>query len=641
MRLRAIGLFCLVVLALTLVMTYPLITDLSHSVPGSPGDNYEYVYKLWWFEEAIFERRQSPFFIADVFYPTGYEVALSETTLANTVLGLPLTSALGEVVSYNLLLIWSFVLSGIGAFLFARYLTGSLVAGVLAGLIFAFLPYRTGHVATGHLPLMATGWLPLMLLYVERLLRHRRHRDGALAGLFYGLLALSSWYYAYMGALVAALYTALRLWQERRRSARQPGVLPGGTARLPALWPAALLGVLVAALVMLPGLVPLLSLSARGEMARSTLSLRYVDQWSASVADFVLPSVMHPLWGEGLVALYPQNVHENLLGLGLLPLLLAAYAVWKRRTATATAVAIVGVVAFVLALGTTLHWAGEPVYIPVPEAVEQLFSRAMYALTGKYALNPAAYSSVQQNGRIVIPMPTLALYLFLPFFNAMRVWARFGLIVGLAVAVLAGMGARSIVAWPRWTTAGRRVLVTAMAAVVLFEFCTAPYPFGVSAIGPQPVDTWLAAQAGDFAVLTLPEAKTWRGPALYAAREHGKTIAYGYGTYMPTAFRAWQQQLSGFPDAQSLRAINTAGIRYVVIGWRFYGDQESEMRARVAATAGLRLIHTAQDNPVLRGDRLISLVRPSPIVPPTELFGGVAYAYLIDDVAVYEVVGAP
>jgi len=41
---------------------------------------------------------------------------------------------------------------------------------------------------------------------------------------------------------------------------------------------------------------------------------------------------------------------------------------------------------------------------------------------------------------------------------------------------------------------------------------------------------------------------------------------------------------------------------------------------------------------VLHGDRLTRLVRPSAVVPTTELIGSVRYAYLVDEIAVFEMV---
>jgi hypothetical protein len=49
-------------------------------------------------------------------------------------------------------------------------------------------------------------------------------------------------------------------------------------------------------------------------------------------------------------------------------------------------------------------------------------------------------------------------------------------------------------------------------------------------------------------------------------------------------------------------------------------------------------VTTFQERAVLRGDSLIDRVRPLAIVPPTELIGTVRYAYLADEIAVYEIV---
>lgn len=625
MTARVACLFGLFLLALALLMTYPLALDLSGTVLGPPGDNFEYVYKLWWFKHALLDRNISPFFVPEVFHPFGYDIALSETTLSHTIVGLPLTAAIGETAAYNVLILWSFVLSGVAAFLLARTLTRSTPAALVAGLIFAFLPYRVSHVGAGHLPLLATGWLPLVLLYVERVLHRPRLRDGALAGLFFALLALGSWYYGYIGGLTVGVYVLARGRPWRAVLLRAD------------VWKAAVVGASVAVVIMAPAALPMLSLAQRGEMARSTLSLQYVDQWSASVVDFVLPSIMHPLWGRGLVDLYSQNVHENLIWLGFLPLLLAIYAVVRGRRAPGFLA--VALMAFVLALGPTVHWAGEPVYVPVPQPVEDVFLRAMYAITGKYALNPASYGSLHLPGHIVLPLPTLGLYLFLPFFSAMRVWARFGLVVGLAVSMLAACGLADLIRRRMWGWGAARQSLAAVlvGAWIIFEFWTAPHAFGVTDIGAQPVDIWLRDQPGDFAVLLLPPEKAWHGPLLYAARQHGKSIAYGYGTYMPPAYRAWQRRVADFPDSDSLRAIKEAGIRYVVVGLRSYGAREQEMRLALDANERLRLVYTVDELPIFRSDRLIALVKPSAAVPPTETINGTRYAYLVDEVAVYEI----
>jgi len=219
----------------------------------------------------------------------------------------------------------------------------------------------------------------------------------------------------------------------------------------------------------------------------------------------------------------------------------------------------------------------------------------------------------------------------------MRLWARFGLVVGLCTALLAAYGAAFVLHWQRLTKQVRIGIISMLLAGIIFEFTTVPYPFGLSHISLQPLDDWLRQQPGDIAVLMLPPDKTWHGPPLYAARVHGKKIAYGYGTYMPKAYRAWQERVAAFPDGDSINAIKEAGIRYILVGLRSYGDQEQTMRQKLATDKRLHLEYTVEEQPVFRGDRLIAQVRPSPAVPPTELVGTVRYAYLVDEIAVYEI----
>jgi len=618
---------------LSLIMTYPLVLHLGTAIMGPPGDNFEYLYKVYWFEHALLEEATSPFFIPQVFYPFGYHVALSETTLSNILPVLPVTALFGEVVAYNIAVLISFVLSGYGMYLLVRDLTGSKGAGILSGIIFAFTPYRMAHLGAGHLPLMGTQWLPLLLWTTERWVRDCRRRDAVWAGLFYALGALSSWYYAYMYGLVVAIYVLVRAkpwqqgWLKRRR-------FLGGAIFL-----------VVAGLLVVPAAWPLLQLSSQGETAHASLSLSYVDQWSASLLDFVLPSAMHPLWGSSIMAGWPQNVHENLLYLGLVPLLLAVMG-WRLEDSGPVKRAYLWLGGFflVLALGTTLHLGSDPVYITLPEPLADLFHKGMYVLTGKLALNKVSYYAMVRPGAVPVPMPGLLVYLFLPFANSMRVWARFGLVTSCVVAVMAGMGIS------RWMglsaqrggigSKSRRSYIYLLAiSLILFDFAVLPYAFGYSIVKPQPVDRWLSEEAEDGAVIQYPLDRSWYGEQLYRSITHGKAIAYGYGTFLPKAFREADDVLRGFPDADSLDLLRSWDVRYAQVGSAWYGDGWPEMKRRLDDSSGLRLVLTTDDEPVYYGDRLLRDVPPSPIVPTTELIAGrTQKAYLVDRLFVYEIV---
>ncbi len=112
------------------------------------------------------------------------------------------------VVVYNVLLLASFVLSGVAMFLLVRALTGRIDAALIAGALFALYPYRFEHYS--HLELLMTMWMPLALLGLHRTLAGGRLRDGLATGLAFALQTLSSLYYG--------CFLAVYLFVRRRRA---------------------------------------------------------------------------------------------------------------------------------------------------------------------------------------------------------------------------------------------------------------------------------------------------------------------------------------------------------------------------------------------------------------------------------------
>ena len=611
---------------LTAVMTWPMVAHFDDAVLGPPGDNLEYVWKMWWFKQALLERGTSPFFIPEVFYPFGYPLALSETTMAHTVLGLPITALWGEVVAYNTMVFASFVLSGYATFLLLRELGCGALGALIAGLVFAFCPYRLAHLGAGHLPLMGTGWIVLAFLALERLIRRPSWGRGALLGVAFALTALSSWYYVLIVGPFLGLYLLLRVRPARTMLWRGE------------LWLGLGVGGVLCALLVAPAALPLLRLYAAGEMGPG-YSLGYVDRWSASPLDFIYPNAMHPWWGAGLTVRYYQNVNENMLYLGLVALILAGIGLWARQgERSARVFATLGVIAFVLALGTTLHLGGKAVHIRVPAALEYQFSRAMYVLTGRLALHKADYSPLRAEGAIPLPLPALLLYLFVPAMGAMRVWARFGVMAILGISVLAGWGAEWVLKrLGKRRLLGQLLLAGGMVFLVLLDFAAFPYAYGYTEVRGQAVDLWLAKQPPKTPVIQYPLEKTWYGWMLYPARVHGQPIAYGYGTFAPRAYREGIKTVADWPSEAALETLRAWGIKYVLMGARSYGEKWPAVRGAVEAMPGVKEVAVFDDRPIFHEDRLFKLLRPTADVPATELISGERQAYLQDEVHVFAI----
>ena len=207
-------------LVLTLIFTYPLITQFStHVIGGGKLDNYEYVWKMWWIPHAL-TSGIDPFFIPTIYYPYGYSLAYGEITPAHTFLLMPLTLVVRrsrrlqprrdrldrahglDDVCAGAALVRAADRGNRRAFRTDRLLT---LTAFFAGAAFTFCVSRQEKL-TGHLPLIDMEWLALALLMFDRWLEGRKLRDAAITALAISLAALSSWYYAFMLALLLPVY---------------------------------------------------------------------------------------------------------------------------------------------------------------------------------------------------------------------------------------------------------------------------------------------------------------------------------------------------------------------------------------------------------------------------------------------------
>jgi hypothetical protein len=553
---------------LTILMTWPLVTQLGESVPGWPGDNLLYVWMLSWFKRAVLDLGVSPAFSPLFFAPEGLELARTEMTLANTVLGLPMTAAWGPVVSYNLMLLLSYVLSGFGAYLWIWRLSGDHLAGFIAGITLAFAPYRTAHLP-GHLPLMATQWLPFLFFSLEELGRTRRLRFAALCGLFLALNAWASWYYFFVSLVAVPVYVLIRFgnWRARLRRAF--------------FWQAACVSLAPAALLIGAASWPFLQFHGTGEMQHAFSTM---ESWSASPTDFFVPNLLHPLWGDALRELVPHQTRllvEKNLSLGVIPLglgLVAIFGRWKDRAVRAlTSMALVSLV---LALGPSLQWAGERVVVSVPTRVVGYLERMGVTPYLASRIDSVIPNTAQLNPQILVPLPMLLFYLFVPFTASMRAIGRFGMITTLAVAGLAGLG----IAFLRLRGRGRlwRWIIPLVAmGVILFEFWAIPWR--ATALQPRPIDLWLAEQEPG-AVVELPIDE-----GLHPLRQYDTMVSQQASLlapmslpFLPDAFAERVARLGSFPDEMSLDALAEYQVAYILVHTIEYEGLSRELRENAA-----------------------------------------------------------
>jgi hypothetical protein len=70
------------------------------------------------------------------------------------------------ILTYNVAFLFAFVLAGEGMYLLARSLTGNRWGAAMAGVVFAFCPYRVAQLP--HLQMLTSGWMPIGLWALHR-----------------------------------------------------------------------------------------------------------------------------------------------------------------------------------------------------------------------------------------------------------------------------------------------------------------------------------------------------------------------------------------------------------------------------------------------------------------------------------------
>ncbi len=459
------------------------------------------MWRLGWVAHQL-PRDVLHLFDGNIFHPERRTLAFTDAMLLPAVAAAPLHwLGIPNILIYNLVLLSAFVFSGAAMYLLVRTLTGNALSGWLAGIIFAFAPYRFAHYE--HLELQLAFWMPLALWAMHRTFATGRWKDGMLTGALTACQALSSLYYGIFFGLYLGLVAGVLLIAQ-----------PSGRRWAPAR--ALIAGAVLAATVTLPYTIPYFAnRSVVGERPAWEV-LRY----SALPEDYLAAPEQNRMYGWTARRF---GAPERYLFPGLLALLLAALAVYP------------------------------PIRHPVPA----------YAIGLVFAFN----ASLGMNGHVYAWA-----YEHLPGFQGLRAPARFGILVALSLAVLAGYGSARVL-----TLVGadrrRRVAAATIAVLFLLEYSTTVRLFTV----PQPpsVYAWLRREPSSVVIeLPLPRADDLSviqdGLYMYFSLTHWQRLVNGYSGFYPPSYLRLLESMRGFPDDASFEALRARDVDYVIVHSRFY-----------------------------------------------------------------------
>jgi hypothetical protein len=529
---------------LTLFVTYPAIVRLDSHYIGAGSDLWIFPWNDWWIRKCLLECR-NPFYTTWMFYPEGVSLVYHNFAWLNTMVWLPLSPLVGPIAAYNLIFILNLALGGIGMYALARYLVGrspvgaSALAGnrgaaFLAGLIFAFWPFRLAHY--NHPNMISTGWVPLFLLYLIRTVREeQRPRNGLLTGVFLGLTGLARWLHLALAVILAALYLGYSLLFERQRWEKRT-------------FAALALAGLVAALIIAPFAAPLAVDQVRGGSKTEEAYIERAEK-GADLVGYVVPERGHPLFQHWLRELWARMGQESFVGYTVL--IMAFYGALRAcrgglfQSEGVFWLLMTGLL-FTFALGGELRIAGQVYHLPMP------------------------YHLVQSS----------------PFAGILREPRRFNILLGLPVAVLAAYGASGLFQSEgllgflsqRWGGRSTWVFASLLSGLVLFEYLLWPFPTVQPRISP--FYQRLAHEPGDFGLLELPMGATTPAKLyMYYATVHGKPLIEGHVSRLPESAYRFIDSLPLTHDlhhggsiptelndvSRQLDVLAKAGIRYVIL----------------------------------------------------------------------------
>jgi hypothetical protein len=497
--------------ALAVAYTWPLARHLgTHYAVRSAdpaGLSADLLLESWILASDVRRLVRDPLRIFETnnFHPFRHTLAFSENLIGVAVLVLPVGLLWDNpTLTHNVALLLCLAITGWGAFLLVRELTGSALAGLLTGALVVYSPAVLAQVVLVFL--LASLWTPIALFLVVRLLRRPSWRTSGLLGTAVALQTWSSLHHGvFLGlGLAATAGTLLVVSSSARRAFPQ----------------LALAGVL-AGILSLPVLLPYQAVRREMDLERREGALRFSLR-----PETIVPPLRRPVAylvarlrsGERVPSFAPL-VPWVLIGAGAVA---AGFA--RRRLGLdwrpLAGLAAGGLATFLFALGPVPH-----PWLPTPYG----------------------------------PLSTL-----MPGLGWLRVPARAVAYSHLILCVLAGCALAVVLrCLPR--PAQRATVVTGVLALVVLEGGWRPIPLAPAPGRTSALGAAIDRLEPGCAIAELPVTIPSMGVALFRSTAHWRPLVNGYSGFDPIGLLAMQAFLNPFPSPRSLAFLHAAGACAVVV----------------------------------------------------------------------------
>jgi hypothetical protein len=474
---RSIVIAFLLYVAVAIVVFLPLVVNFVNAnlTPyigiTQSRDRYHFMWNFWWVTQAI-STHQNVLSTSMMFAPTGTSLALQTVDFVDAIIAAPVAYLFGYVAGFNFVIFMGIVLSGFTAFLLARHLTGSWIAGFGAGLIFALFPQHLNQALYGHPNLSSLEWIPAFLLAMMLSYETRKFRYAILAGILLGLVTLTELELLVMTFVVAAVYLFYYLIRTRFSSIKKFIAITGTIA---GSW------LLVSSAYLISAYL------AIAEEVRTAPPVEQVYANAAKPVFYLTPPPASYLYSSLFSPSYSS---------------LSPYVQAPLQGGAPQLVIFVGFSALALAIIGAL----------TSKDSRRFFFLLLAAVAFVISLGPSMNTS-----QLSIQTPYTFLYNHLTVLQFFRTDARFSIVLELALAGLAAYGIDSILKISGNTRFPRSVRSKIIAAVILSLILIEFFP--VVTVQPVAADNVYSIiksdNSGYFTVLELPATITVAQAALY------------------------------------------------------------------------------------------------------------------------------
>ncbi len=562
---------------LIFLATFPLFLKAARYLPGffSTDESYAICWNAW-FNRLAFLNNYSLKFTDYIAYPFGVEFYKNSPVvyawiLVNYVFAVLTT----PVLTYNFQIFINFLLNAFLTYLLVVRLTKNILAGVFSGVIFGFCPYIFMR-SWQHLGETYLWMMPMLLFSIFALQKEGFLRLKVIFILSLVFTTLNGNAFLYMPLLLLTffIFSSVRILADKFIRKSDPAHVGPQIKLLVQL----LLLVAAAVILLLPQIYPIIRNSVLHKATTpdvwNVYNRPFEDLFtqSARPLSYFLPSSVHPVFGkftQYLVGnkLYGISFTEHTLYLGWIPLLLSFVALrrWIKNRKSRT----------------------------YPDGDLNLRDNENYYLGFFILLAVLAWFCSQPPWWNIfgfrIYMPSFFIYKVIPVFRA---YCRFGIVVMLAVAVLAGFGLKFLL--ERFKRRISRIAVAVLFCVlVLFEFWSWP-PFKVIDVSNFPaVYSWLKEQPRDIIIAEYPldSGSPNEMYKLYQIKHEKRMIN---GTIPGSKAHKFAQQITKLSSAYTAGVLKWMGVKYVLVHKDGYlrTDLVEDIRelSLIPANKGLKLV---------------------------------------------------